>query len=249
MISGISGTDILSYLPQMRQSQAQNRAPSAEEIFSKIDTDGDGAVSKEEFKKDHQAREAEFQNYAANSQSGLSSFLFDFLYGLGESDSTDGATEDAVSAAVELETGAPSTEEIFSAMDTDGDGVVSEEEFVSFEPDGPEPPSGAPSAEEMFSEIDTDGDGSISKDELEEHHQAREAEFQNYAANSQTDISSFLDSLLQAADENSTTSTSASDQIGTEEISSLLAQLIDKYLLFAQANQSTTITSLVDVKG
>jgi Ca2+-binding EF-hand superfamily protein len=69
-------------------------------------------------------------------------------------------------------------EKMFSAMDSDGDGSVTQSEFTAFQSkmsasnastllaaqEGQRPDR--PSAEDMLAETDTNGDGSISKDEL-----------------------------------------------------------------------------------
>ncbi len=66
-------------------------------------------------------------------------------------------------------------EKLFSSMDSDQDGAVSESEFSSFQSKFSAETAGAmlmaqqpppPSAEDMMAETDTDGDGSISKEEL-----------------------------------------------------------------------------------
>jgi Ca2+-binding EF-hand superfamily protein len=284
MVNGISGTDLLSYLLQTQKSGSQSSAQSADEVFNKIDTDGNGSISKEELEKDQQARKEEFQTYLTSSRTGMSLLLFNLLHGAGESDD-DGIEAVIPTTGVKPPSIDPSLDEIFSKMDTDGDGVINREEFTSFKPDRAVPENAPPPPEEVFNEIDTDGDGSvsqeeftnfkpdraglqndafsvdeifnridinedstISRDEFEQDQQARKAEFQSYAANSQNDISSFLFNLLQMTG-GGDTSNSASDQTEMDGISSLLAQLISKYQQLGQADQSSSAAGLLDAIG
>ncbi len=59
----------------------------------------------------------------------------------------------------------PSVDDIFSKIDTNGDGTITEDENAVFisSMQAPPPP---PSAEEMFARADTDGDGKVSKAEF-----------------------------------------------------------------------------------
>lgn len=54
-------------------------------------------------------------------------------------------------------------EEMFSSIDTNGDGTLSTDELEAFQAEGPE---GGASAEEMLAQLDTDGSGDVSGSEF-----------------------------------------------------------------------------------
>jgi Ca2+-binding EF-hand superfamily protein len=66
MISGISSTNSYSNLWQVQQSASGST--STENIFSKMDTDGDGSVSKDELSAFQEEMEAQFANSVTTSQ-------------------------------------------------------------------------------------------------------------------------------------------------------------------------------------
>ncbi|SCA57594.1 hypothetical protein MTBPR1_60107 [Candidatus Terasakiella magnetica] len=55
-------------------------------------------------------------------------------------------------------------QDMFSKIDTDGDGQFSLEEFEAAKP--ADAPADAPAASEIFSQMDADGDGSVSEEEF-----------------------------------------------------------------------------------
>jgi len=158
MVSGISSSSIGNYLYQLQQSGSQSSSTqsgsdssSTEDIFSAIDTDGDGSVSKSELSTFLTNMETQFANSVMNSQFGTSE--------------TDSSTENLFSAIDTDGDGSVSKSELStfqSNMQAQGMG-------------GPPPPppdsstqssSDSSSTSGVFSAIDTNEDGSISPSEL-----------------------------------------------------------------------------------
>lgn len=112
----------------------------SEELFKKIDADGDGSVTKAEAEEFHAKREEaqqQVQSFLLNLQSGLS----------GTQDEED--SED---------------KNYFAKLDADSDGSVAKEEFLkAVAPDG-DGSNGLLSR--LFAAMDADKDGKISKEEM-----------------------------------------------------------------------------------
>ena len=68
MISGISGVNNYDYLWQLQQSGSQSGNISADEVFSKIDANGDGSISKDELS----AFQSKLDAQSAGSATGTS---------------------------------------------------------------------------------------------------------------------------------------------------------------------------------
>jgi Ca2+-binding EF-hand superfamily protein len=222
MISGISSTSsYYSYLSQLRQYGTQSS--SSDEIFGKIDTDGNGKVSKDEFNTFRSNMEAQIMGSVMASQ-------FDTTTGI-----------------------ATATDDLFSKIDTDGDGSVSTDEFSVFSSkmqsqagNGMQGPMGPPpgiSSDDLFSKIDTDGDGSVSEDEFNTFRTQMEAQAADAAAQG---LGGTVSSSTGAAAGSSTT---AEEQGATSSIASLIMDAISKYLVFAQQDYSSASTNSVNVAG
>jgi Ca2+-binding EF-hand superfamily protein len=153
-ISGYSSYASVSSYFQTRSTSASSTEESGagaslEDLFSSIDSDGDGSVSKTELKSFADSLSAQMQSA---------------LLGAQESGGAQGAfgpppppPGDGKSAA-----------DMLSEMDTDGDGSVSSDELKAFgEAHGPKSGKGAQMAEEAFASADTDGDGKLSSAEFE----------------------------------------------------------------------------------
>lgn len=152
------------------------------QLFAKIDSDGNGAVAKEEFLSgrpdgvsESQAAqlfdaidsdgsgdvsEAELSDHVAEKSgerdgAGLAGNLSsDMLNTILELLSGDGTADDGGAGSA--------ASEIFEAMDSDGSGDVSEAEFVAARPEN----MSEEEAVELFSRIDTEGSGAISSDQF-----------------------------------------------------------------------------------
>lgn len=92
--------------PPPPSGSSSSEASSSEDLFASIDTDGDGSLSQEELEANAEKMREEMRN------------KFDLASLLG----TPGQAE-----------GEDSKEDLFSKIDTDGDGVISEDEFTAHE--------------------------------------------------------------------------------------------------------------------
>jgi Ca2+-binding EF-hand superfamily protein len=121
--------------------------PTADEMFSKLDANGDGSVSTDELKPRHGS------GGQAMSSDAMSALL---------QAQEDSQTGEASSFASKVK-------DAFTAADKDGDGKLSKTEFSAFDTamkaDAPQGGTGGPSADDMFGKLDKDGDGSITMDE------------------------------------------------------------------------------------
>jgi len=122
----------------------------SEELFKAIDTDGDGSVTKEE--------QDAFKAKAEKAQQQLQSFLFGLQT---EGTSQTGGTEKK-----------SSSEDIFAQLDSNSDGTVAKDEFLSAFSSGTQ--SSNDLLSKLFSAIDSDSDGSITEEEQSSFQQALE---------------------------------------------------------------------------
>ena len=227
MMNGIGGTSSLDYYYQLQSTQ-QNNGASGDELFSAIDTNGDGTISKDELEKHRAERESELKSRMTNSQDALAS-LISLLNGPVQTGVSNGTanSQDIISSLINrLESSVPTGNTGTAATDNQ---------------------SGVSKADEIFSKIDTDGDGSISKAEFEKFH-AEKGKGHHHgpppASDSQTDMTSLLDSLL--TNTNDGTSNSTSDQTADNGLTSFIMQALEKYFQSAYTSGSTTPTSLVN---
>ncbi len=165
MINGISGVENAYYVQQMLQPQSAGL--SATQIFSRIDTNGDGSVSKDEFTAFQTNMPVQFQNAVMGSQVDSTSSLLALLQSSGQVGgvSGTGATRNIASVAAQL----------FSKLDANRDGSISKEELAklgtTFHRERNHGPHKAGSQngstlDQLFKSLDTNGDGSVSKDEM-----------------------------------------------------------------------------------
>ncbi len=189
-------------------------AKRAEELFSKLDSDGDGTVTSDE--KDA------FDSEIANRQAGLSfsaqQMAGDFASKLAENivsaldgDGDGGISLDELKSSGSVEDLDESAiEELFATIDEDGDGTLSTEETASFlksnKPDGPPPPpppggpggpngAGGPPPDAAESEDEDDSQDSFALDMLS----AAISAYQSSATASEDLTETLLGTLNQAA--------------------------------------------------
>ncbi len=188
MISVISSTNSYSNMWQVQQSSSSSSSSSTENIFSKIDTDGDGSVSKEEFDAFQTEMQAQFKSSVTSSQY--------------DTTGTTSSTEDIFSKIDTDGDGSVSKEEFDtfrSEMEAQKNGTV----------------TGTTSAtDDLFSKIDADGDGSVSESELDDFQKQMQAMGppphppKNTSAASATDsnVSALLQQALNQYQSNQSTS-------------------------------------------
>lgn len=218
--SGISQTQ----MQQMRQA-----------MFSKLDEDGDGTISSSELSS---------ATKSSSSSSGQSLSASKILSAL-DTDQDGSITSSEFNAGMDsfesaMKTMAQSSgfqgmqgmppgpppgdgEDMFSKMDSDGDGSVSKSEFEAASPDG-----NTSKADEIFSTIDTDQDGTISASE-------NEAAMEKFASGQN----------FQSGTSATSSSSSSSDTMQ----SMFLQKLLDNFMNMAQNDFSTTSTSTKSVSS
>jgi Ca2+-binding EF-hand superfamily protein len=225
MISLISGSSSLtqSYMAQMRQ-----------QMFNKIDTDGDGKHSREEISA-----------MIANGPQGGASV--DEIFSRAD---TDG---DGYISQAEFEADSPPDrqmqgsgfggmgsvssadflQQMFNKIDTDGDGKHSREEISAMIANGPQ---GGASVDEIFDRADTNKDGYISQAEFEadqtsmQQNGTGQAESTQSGSNAQDTL---FTKLLEAL-ENETTATSSNSGNAAQ----LLSAAIQSYMQSSTNNYS-----------
>lgn len=195
----IDKTDLQNAVDQIadvQKSSSGNKGPSADDLLKAFDGNGDGKISKQEFtvgtKKLAEQFESQFNQSRtrfdlASTSAVDSAFSQLDTGGKGYLDKTD--LENAAKQAPQSggvsgnANGAPSTDEILAALDTDSDGKITKVEFSSnvekvARPSGPPPnaPVGAPAASGVqatgstissstYESADTNQDGTVTEAE------------------------------------------------------------------------------------
>jgi Ca2+-binding EF-hand superfamily protein len=161
-ISGYSAyTSTSSYFRTQSRTAADETSTDAsqstklEDLFSTIDSDSDGSITKDELKSFGDKLAAQMQSTLLSAQE-------------------TGGAQGAFGPPPPPPGGGKSVEEMFSDIDSDGDGSVSADELKSF---GEAKASRAKeAAAEAFETADSDGDGQLSKSEFEAFGEALRAQ-------------------------------------------------------------------------
>ncbi len=190
----------------------------SDDLFSKINSDGDGKISRAEsdaFKQkmsdQMKGTMLQIQESGVSASDGTQSGEDDIFTKLDTNG--DGSLDKAEFEAGRKAHGhgkPPSPEEVLSKLDTDGDGAISKAEFEA----APKPPGhgGPPDLAEMLTKLDTDGDGKITKAEFDAGAPASASSTSASGTSSSSstdetsDTSSTLLDLLKKIEEDSDTS-------------------------------------------
>ncbi len=120
--------------------------------LSYLDTNGDGVVSADEAAAGAESRRSQDPTVESdNAATGVASQVTGGVMAMLLSGSDDGGFEDK-----------PSAKDLFTAMDADGDGIVTETEFVAGRPED----MSEEDAATLFAELDTEGAGSLSESQF-----------------------------------------------------------------------------------
>jgi len=142
--------------------QGQQQAPDAASILERMDYDGDGVVTVDDFVNHSLERAAKHYERLDSDTDGVVT-EDEFIAAKPSRQESDSIDHDALKQCIEDTTGItlnerPTAEEAFAAADADGDGSLTEDEFLD---------NKAIHAAERFSELDSSADGVISEEEVE----------------------------------------------------------------------------------
>ncbi|HWU62840.1 MAG TPA: EF-hand domain-containing protein [Ensifer sp.] len=148
--------------------------PSASDMYTAMDTDGDGSVTEQEFlaaKPDDVSDDQAKALYDSIDTKGTGSITEDQLATSMQHGGAHGAgrmpppppPSSSDSSSSSSTTSSSDISDLFASLDTDGDGSVSASEFLAAKPDGMTDDM----AKNLYDAIDTDGAGSISLDQME----------------------------------------------------------------------------------
>jgi Ca2+-binding EF-hand superfamily protein len=130
MISGISGVSNYDYLWQLGQYGSQSGKTSADKVFSKIDANGDGSISKDELSAFQSNMQTQFKTSVMGSQTDSTSLL-NLLEAISQAATTNGTSGTTAGSASQSAVG--STDVLFSKIDTNLDGSISKDELSAFQ--------------------------------------------------------------------------------------------------------------------
>jgi Ca2+-binding EF-hand superfamily protein len=221
MISGIGQLNWTS------GTTATSTRPSPAEMFTKMDTNGDGSVDKAEFTAFGK------QMAAKIGKADKSEEIFAKIDTDGDGEISKAENEAFASQMQAMgpppgppPDGAKSSDEMFTEMDTNGDSSIDKTEFETFFQQMANKTESTDESSDLFSQIDTDGDGKISKSESETFAAKMESQMQSMLTNtlstlsnsqqsSASDSSTLYDAIAQRyAQSLSTNAQSAVDLLG-----------------------------------
>jgi Ca2+-binding EF-hand superfamily protein len=196
MISGIGQLNWTS------GTTTQAARPSPAEMFTKMDTNGDGSVDKAEFTAFGKQMAAKIGK-ADKSEEIFAKIDTD---GDGKISQTENEAFASQMQAMGPPPGPPpggakSPDEMFTEMDTDGDGSIDKTEFEAFFQQMENETESTNESNDLFSQIDTDGDGKISKSESTTFAAKMESEMQSMLTSS---LSTMLNSQQSSASDSNT---------------------------------------------
>ncbi len=232
MISSISSTSSSSQsalIEQMRQR-----------MFSRIDTNGDGKHDKDELA----AMVANGPQGGTSVDDILSSFDTDGDGAISEAEfeaaaPPDGGGQPPMMGGMAGMSGMSSSDflaQMFSRIDTNGDGKHDKDELAAMVANGPE---GGPSVDDILSKFDTDGDGTVSEAEYEAGMQ----DGGMGAAQADNSGDTLFDTLLEALEEEKDSTTATAGASTTSEgtsTSEMLAAALRAYMQLSSSGLALT---------
>lgn len=179
-MSGISG--ISSSIMSSMYTQGMKR-PDPAEMFKKVDTDGNGGISQTELNamaEEMTARSGQtldlseaISTYDLNgdallSQDEMGTMMMALKETMGPPPPPgSGTSPEQATAAYQANSGEESSEDLFSALDTNGDGVISQDELEAMFDKKASMTGSSPDSAKIISSYDQDGDGALNKDEMD----------------------------------------------------------------------------------
>lgn len=146
-----------------------------EEMFSQMDTDGNGVIDTVELQSFSQQMADKVNGPSADEMMATMDTDGDGQISKAEFDTAMTEMEAQMASQTAGSPPPPPPEEVsFSDLDTNGDGYVSLEELQAAAPQDSDGTQG-PSADEILARMDTDGDGQISKAEFDTAETERES--------------------------------------------------------------------------
>ena len=155
MISGISST-LTSYLSSSTSTSSTGSKKFQEELLARLDTDGDGAISKDELGS----------ALSSDSKDGITVSLSQ-AFGDLDSDDDDSLSADELAALTPpppppMQPASDLAEDLLGSLDSDDDGSISIEELTT----GLSSTGSSVDSDQVFDALDTNEDGTVSLDEL-----------------------------------------------------------------------------------
>lgn len=231
MISGVSSNSYSSYISSSASATASKKFQ--EQLLAKLDTDGDGSISKDELSS----------AASSDSKDGITVSLSEAFSSL-DSNEDDSLDADEL-AAIQMPPppppgGEPATdvaESLLSALDIDGDGTINSDELTA----GLDSAGSTADSAQVFDALDTNEDGTVSLEELTASlqpqqppapqvsaQQASEQLFSTLDADSDGSISA--EELTSALSATSGTSASATNKdAASQALSRMVAALTERY--------------------
>jgi Ca2+-binding EF-hand superfamily protein len=200
MIYGINSSN--SLMGQLNMTSAR---PKPEEMFAKMDANGDGSVDKAEMQS--------FSEEIANQDGDTIDITKMFADIDTDSDGKISQDEFLAAKPPEMKEGQgpgqpPDPEEMFSKMDVNGDGSIDKDEMKAFMEKMPAHDGKSPDVDKMFSENDANGDGKITKKEFVTAETNRQTQMQammsqaSSVEDSSDDNTSYLLKTLEESNSN-----------------------------------------------